>query len=53
MTSDGKPILTKKDAEIFKEYLEERSAWMSEMYIKYLQSHGQQVPEISEDDYLL
>ena len=45
MICDGKPILSKKEAEIFNEYLEERSAWMSEMYVNYLQEHGKQVSE--------
>lgn len=54
MTCDGKPIITTNEAKIFKEYLSERSAWMSEIYVKYLQSNNQAVPQtitIDEDDY--
>lgn len=45
LACDGVPVMTKKEAEIFKEYLEERSVWMSELYIKYLQSQGKDIPQ--------
>lgn len=51
LTCDGVPVMTKKEAEIFKEYLEERSAWMSELYINYLQLQGKDIPQpIAEQD---
>lgn len=58
MTCDGKVIMTRKEAEIFKEYLEERAAWMMEIYIKYLQDNNEQVSEpsaidVDEDEYLV
>ena len=53
MSCDGEPLLTQKEAEIFKEYLAERSTWMIEIYVDYLHKHGQQVeqPTPSEDDF--
>jgi hypothetical protein len=55
LTCNGEQLLTKTEAEIFKEYLAERSVWMSELYVEYLRSKGEIVPEpvAEEDDYQL
>ena len=44
ITCDGRPIMTKQEANIFKEYLSVRSAWLSEIYVEYLTSHNSEIP---------
>ncbi len=45
-TCDGKQLLTRQEADIFIEYLQERSTWMMEMYYSFLKQTNQTVPDI-------
>ncbi|MBO5394446.1 MAG: hypothetical protein J6A28_00885 [Clostridia bacterium] len=54
MTCNGVPLLSKEEAEIFKEYLTERIVHYCDLYVDYLNQNHQNIPdrEAGEDVFL-
>lgn len=46
LTCNGKPLLTKEEAELFKEYLTERICHICTLYVDHLQKNNQPIPEM-------
>lgn len=50
MTCNGVPLLTQKEADLFKEYLYERASFISELYIDFLNKSHSKIHQIVYDN---
>lgn len=44
ITFKGQPLLNEDERTTFKEFLDARAGWMSDFYVQFIQSQGQEIP---------